>query len=113
MAGVGVDIVEIDRVKNIRLLRRFAEYFLTPMEVAVFDGRIDKVAFIASRFAAKEATIKALPGFLSPHDFETVKIGKKPVVRFLSSAKRGSYEAMVSLSHSTSYAAGYAIVTKK
>jgi holo-[acyl-carrier protein] synthase len=111
--GVGVDIVEMKRAKGIRLQRRFAEYFLTPSELAAWEGNSDKVAFIASRFAAKEAVIKAYPGFLRPHDFEIIKKGKKPMVRFLVSASCLRYRALVSLAHSTDYAVGYAIIFEK
>jgi holo-[acyl-carrier-protein] synthase len=109
-AGIGVDIVELERVRGIRFLERFAEYFLTPNEMRTFADYADPIAFIASRFAAKEATIKAFPGFLSPHDFEIVKDGKKPLIRFVSDAVARRYEAAVSMAHSTEYAAGYAMV---
>ena len=113
MLGIGVDIVEVDRVKNIRFLKRFAEYFLLPHEIVAFQKSADPIRFIASRFAAKEAVIKAFPGFLKPHDFEIIKNGKKPVVKFLSKEYSGAYEALVSISHSTDYAAGYAAIFKK
>lgn len=113
MAGVGIDIVELSRIRGIRFLRRFAEYFLTPGELRGMRTRRDRIAFIASRFAAKEAVIKAFPGFLSPRDFEIIKEGKKPAVRFVSPAFTGQYQAAVSISHSTEYAAGYAVVRKR
>jgi len=109
-AGIGIDIVEMKRVRNIRFLHRFAEYFLTPDELITFAASADPIGFIASRFAAKEAVIKAFPGFLRPHDFEIIKEGVKPVVRFLSPAHESKYRALVSLAHSTDYAAGYAMV---
>jgi holo-[acyl-carrier-protein] synthase len=111
--GIGVDIVETKRVREIRLLQRFAEYFLTPSELASFGSSPDPIGFIASRFAAKEATIKAFPGFLSPHDFEIIKEGTKPAVRFLSLANERKYKVLVSLSHSIDYAAGYATIVKR
>jgi holo-[acyl-carrier protein] synthase len=113
IAGVGVDIVEMNRVKKIRERGRFAEYFLRPREIASFKRHADPVAFIASRFALKEAVIKAYPGFLSPHDFEIVKKGKKPFVRFVSRKNEVRYAAKVSLAHSTDYAAGYAVIVRK
>jgi holo-[acyl-carrier-protein] synthase len=111
--GIGVDIVELERVKHIRFLGRFAEYFLSPGELIFFEQSADPISFIASRFAAKEATIKAFPGFLSPHDFEIVKDGVKPVVKFFAEEREKQYTALVSMSHSTSYAIGYASVSKK
>jgi len=105
-----MDIVELDQVENIRFLRRFAEYFLTPGELEVFEGRVDKVQFIASRFAVKEATIKAFPTLLKPHQFEIVKDGVRPIVRFLVPEMGRRYRAIASISHSARYAAGCALV---
>ena len=111
--GVGIDIVELDRIKGIRFLERFAEYFLRPRELKAFRKHVNPVSFVASRFALKEAVIKAFPHFLKPHDFEIVKRGKKPSIRFASRENEVRYSALVSISHSTEYAAGYAIVVQK
>lgn len=108
--GIGVDILELGRIRRIRHLARFAEYFLTPEEIDIFKKAPDPVSFIASRFAAKEAVIKAFPGVLKPHDFTIGKEGVKPVVRFLAPAARRRYVAAVSLSHTEDYAAGFATV---
>ena len=60
--GIGIDIVETERVRG--LLQRYGERFikrvLTDNEEAVFNRRGAKAAFLASRFAAKEAASKAL-----------------------------------------------------
>lgn len=111
--GVGTDIVELSRVRAVRFPDRFAEYFLTPNELSSLKKSVDRTAFIASRFAAKEAVIKAFPGFLRPHDFEIAKEGVKPVVHFITSKHAKEYRAFVSIAHSTDYAAGYAIVLQR
>ena len=57
--AVGVDIIEIERVKK-ALLRhqgRFLARVYTPVEVALCRGRAPE---LAARFAAKEAVMKAL-----------------------------------------------------
>lgn len=113
LAGIGVDIVERERVTGIRYLERFAEYFLTRREMEGFQKAADPVGFIASRWAAKEAVIKAFPGLMKPHGFEIVKDGKKPAVRFLATEVSEVYDASVSISHSTKYAAGFATVTRR
>ena len=55
----GIDVVEIDRVE--KALRhhpqRFLDRLFTPLEIAYCHGRIRE---LAARFAAKEATMKAL-----------------------------------------------------
>jgi phosphopantetheine--protein transferase-like protein len=113
MVGIGIDIVELERVRSISDLARFAEYFLTAGEMESFTQAKDPIAFIASRFAAKEAIIKAFPGFLKPHDFEIIKDGKKPAVRFIQSEIDARWGMFVSISHSTDYAAGYAAAFDK
>jgi len=60
IAGVGVDIMELRRVSGVCPLKRFAEYFLRPHELAAFRRNADLVAFTASRFALKEAVILKL-----------------------------------------------------
>jgi holo-[acyl-carrier protein] synthase len=60
--GVGTDIVEIARVHRV-LLRygeRFAQRILCPPELARFRAHPQPVAYLAKRFAAKEAFTKAL-----------------------------------------------------
>ena len=110
--GVGTDIVELDRIRGIRFLERFVEYFLRPREITAFRKYVDPYLFVASRFAAKEAVIKAFPIFLKPHDFEIIKMGKKPLIRFASQENEARYRALVSISHSTEYATGYAVVVQ-
>jgi holo-[acyl-carrier-protein] synthase len=111
--GIGVDIVELARIRRIRFLSRFAEYFLTPRELEHLHSAPDPEEFVASRFAVKEAVIKAFPRFLRPHDFEIVKEGKKPTVHFSEPSLEDQYKALASITHSYEYAAGYAIVIKR
>ena len=108
--GVGVDIIELKRFKSIRFLSRIAELFLTKGEWREFSSHADPVAYVASRFALKEAVIKAYPGKLTYRDFEIIKIGEKPHVNFLISPSAIS-RMFVSLSHSTDYVAGFAVAT--
>ncbi len=65
--AIGIDIIEIDRIR--RTVERFGERFIGRVlsldERKIFDRRIDKFAFLAGRFAAKEAVVKALGRFLS------------------------------------------------
>ena len=60
-AGIGVDIVEIPRME--RILKRtpsFAERVFTEEERAYCDASARPAAHYASRFAAREAVLKAL-----------------------------------------------------
>ncbi|MGH7487852.1 MAG: holo-ACP synthase [bacterium] len=60
--GVGIDMVEVSRVE--RLWSRYAEHFarriLMPEELSLFTHTRQPVRFLAMRFAAKEAVVKAL-----------------------------------------------------
>ena len=62
--GVGTDIVEIARIQQSleRLGERFAKRILTESEFEKFHSLNDTraVAYLAKRFAAKEAAVKAL-----------------------------------------------------
>lgn len=60
--GVGVDIVLIDRIRGAldRFGDRFASKILSREELGIFSASPNKVAFLAKRFAAKEAASKAL-----------------------------------------------------
>ncbi|MFB2551073.1 holo-ACP synthase [Ensifer soli] len=65
--GIGSDLIDIRRVEQ--SLERFGERFtrrvFTPVEVAKSDGRKNRAASYAKRFAAKEACSKALGTGLS------------------------------------------------
>ena len=75
IVGIGVDAVEVDRMRQI--LQRtptFRERF-TPLERADAEMRNDPSERYAARFAAKEAVMKALGvglGAFGFHDVETV-----------------------------------------
>lgn len=108
IAGVGVDIIELDRFRSLRFPERIAELVLTGEEYTRYETHANALSYLASRFALKEAVIKACPGELSYHDIEIVKEGKKPRVKFLPPHENRS-RMFVSLSHSTDYVAGFAV----
>ncbi len=60
--GIGTDILERRRIEE--TYQRFGEHFvqrlLMPEEMAMFGGARDAVRFLAMRFAAKEAIVKAM-----------------------------------------------------
>lgn len=80
--GIGADIVEIARIDDAlrRFGRRFAERVLGPHELQRFDARSARsasrgLAFLATRFAAKEAVSKALGlGMRQPMSWRAVEI---------------------------------------
>lgn len=63
LKGVGLDVVEIDRMARILegdAADRFLERVYTPEELAYCLGKARKVEHLAARLAAKEAVFKAL-----------------------------------------------------
>ena len=109
MLTVGVDIIEISRFASARFIDRAAEFFLSAGELNLAKADNHKHRFLASRFALKEAVIKAVPEPIEFYEFEIIKQDQKPEVRFLNS-KFDKYKVAVSLSHSLDTAIGFAIV---
>jgi holo-[acyl-carrier protein] synthase len=61
MIGIGLDAVDVERFRAaLRRHPRLADRVFTPRERADMAGRADPVPGLAARFAAKEATMKAL-----------------------------------------------------
>jgi holo-[acyl-carrier protein] synthase len=60
--GIGTDIVQIERIARLheRYGARFAERLLHPAEARDFIGQSRPARFLAMRFAAKEAIVKAM-----------------------------------------------------
>ncbi len=101
----GLDIVEISRVgKAIDTFGdRFLQRIYTPAELALFKGRLPQ---LASRFAGKEAVIKALGGGISWKEVEILRseLGEPQVLlsgRAEAKARElGVKKLVISLSHS-------------
>lgn len=109
---VGIDIVEIPRIE--RVLGRWGERFLhrvyTDQEIAYCRGRAPQ---LASRFAAKEAVMKALGTGIRGVGWREVEVvrqrGRAPSLRLHGRAQRraqalGISELALSLTHSGDHA---------
>jgi holo-[acyl-carrier protein] synthase len=62
IAGIGVDLATISRIEKVhsRFGDRFAKRILNEKEWASYENHPHPVRFLAKRFAAKEAAVKAL-----------------------------------------------------
>jgi len=62
MIGLGIDLVEVQRIRELLTKHgdRFKERTFTADEIAYCDACADPAMHYAARFAAKEATAKAL-----------------------------------------------------
>jgi holo-[acyl-carrier protein] synthase len=60
--GIGTDVVQMDRIQTIfdRHGDRFVDHLLMPQELEAFRGHRRPVRYLAMRFAAKEAIVKAM-----------------------------------------------------
>jgi len=60
--GIGTDILAIERVQGVyeRHGERFVEHLLLPAELTLFRAQSRPARFLAMRFAAKEAIVKAM-----------------------------------------------------
>lgn len=120
MAGIGVDIVEIDRIRHIiGRTPRFEERVFTVQERAWASKRRDPAATYAGFFAAREAVLKALgTGFGAGVGFADVWVDHdskgRPIARLTGGAqeaaqRQGVREVFLSISHTAGLAVANAL----
>lgn len=118
--GLGVDLVDIDRMRTIiARTPSFRSKHFTEGEREYCESKADPATHYAARFAAKEAVVKALGcGFtrgIRPHDIEVVsaKSGKPDValsgVALEVAREIGAKEIPISISHTRTDAIACAI----
>ncbi|WP_195911168.1 holo-ACP synthase [Streptomyces kaniharaensis] len=119
--AMGVDLVEIDRLDGLLARNSGAERdIFTEDEIAYCQGKRNRPAHLAARFAAKEAVLKALGTGLGPGqawtDVEVVATPLGPPRVRLSGVtaqhclRAGWAGAQVSLSHTGGYALAQAVL---
>jgi len=120
--GVGLDVVEVARVRASvrRSGERFSQRVFTPAEIAYCAGRARKFEHLAARFAAKEATLKALgtgiTGWASMQEVEVVHgAAGRPEIRLRGGVLRrarslGVKTAHLSISHTEGVAAAMVVL---
>lgn len=120
--GIGIDLVEIPRIEAAlaRHGERFARRVLSDAEYARFKTEVKPAAFLARRFAAKEALSKALgTGIRTPvtwrnigvtnHDSGCPRFEWAPVLsEWLS--QRGIRRSHISMTDERSLAAAYVVL---
>ena len=120
MLSTGVDIIEIGRIARTleRYGARFLERIYTPGELAYCRGRPSK---LASRFAAKEATMKALGTGVRGVSWKDIEVTRAPSGapgirlhgRAWERARRlGVQETALSLSDSREYAIAFVVMRR-
>jgi len=120
--GVGVDLTQMPRLRRVvaRWDERFLQRVFTEQEIAYCRRRRDPIPHFAARFAAKEATLKALGTGLSMGvNWRELEVrrerGQAPTIvlsgrcRAIAEAK-GGRRVLLSLSHDGDYAMAQAML---
>jgi holo-[acyl-carrier protein] synthase len=109
---IGTDIVQIDRIGE-----TIAKRILTEREAALFETlRLEsrRKEWLAGRFAAKEAVIKAISTneiVIGPRDVEVLPDADGRPVVFC--AKRPDLILAVSIAHEKAYAVAFCVATAR
>ena len=76
IVGVGLDIVEKSRIKNLLKNKdRCLSYLFTAREIAYIKGKKDHVKSTSTLFSIKEAVLKGLrKGFLDGFDWKQIEV---------------------------------------
>ena len=120
--SIGIDIADVARFQRLLELygQRFIAHILGAQERGIFDRRHDQATFLAGRFAAKEAVIKALGKYLSDRpplsSLEIIndKAGR-PIVNLppALATQLDFIQIELSISHEQSHAVGLAVITER
>jgi len=111
IVGTGIDIAEVPRIAE--SIERFGERFLrrvfTEEEIRYCDSKANRVERYAARFAAKEASMKALgTGWNHGVRWRDIEVfrqpGRRPTIKFHGvaadfAAKLGAKNIALSISH--------------
>ena len=120
--AIGTDIVEIQRIASAleRQGEMFVQRILTESEIAEYQARGNSVAFLAKRFAAKEAIAKALGtgigrGISFQHMIVSNNSDGAPQVELQANAAErlkqlGGSKVLLSLSDEKNYALAYVAI---
>ena len=121
IVGLGVDMCEIARME--RAISRhptFRDRVFTPEEIAYCDSRARPAESYAGRFAAREATIKALGGYRG-RLWQDISVTRRPsgapAIRLDGNAKRradalGVGDVLISFTHEKTNAVAFAIAVR-
>ncbi len=120
--GIGIDNIEVDRVRKQLEKNGFKEKIFSPAEIEYCDNRKNFAECYAARFAAKEAFLKAIGtgwrGGLAFNEIEVLndKLGK-PILKLYGKVKtfveeNGLENIHVSLTHLKNYASAIVIIEK-
>ena len=123
--GIGVDIVDNKRFKNLIKDNRFINRIYSKKEILASKKTLNKINFFSKRFAAKESLAKALgTGFRNKLNFKDIEIvndnlGKpfylinnkiKQIIK--KNKKIANFELFLSISDEKDYSVAFTIIQK-
>lgn len=117
--GIGIDIIEIERIEKAMTNPAFLKRIFTDMEIQYFQERKYNSSTISGSFATKEAVSKALGtgiGEIGWQDIEVLRYNRgRPYVNLHGNAEKifaslGGTKIHVSISHSRLYAISQVIM---
>ncbi|MCX8156494.1 MAG: holo-ACP synthase [Verrucomicrobiae bacterium] len=120
--GVGIDIIEVARIEQSyqRFGERFLQRILRPAEITYCLSFKHPGPHLAARFAAKEAVSKAFgTGIGAQLSWQAIEVERRPSGEpfitlheegLVLLATRGGRQVLISLTHTTQYAAAVAIL---
>jgi holo-[acyl-carrier protein] synthase len=123
--GIGVDIVDNKRFKNLIKDKKFINRIYSKKEISASKKKLNKINFFSNRFAAKESFAKALgTGFRNKLNFKDIEIvndnlGKpfylinnkiKKIIK--KNKKIANFELFLSISDEKDYSVAFTIIQK-
>ena len=124
--GIGVDIVEKNRIKKSLTNKLFIKRIFTDSEILLSKNKKDKISFYSNRFAAKEAFSKSIgTGFRNNLNFIDLSIKNdklgKPLFVITDKLKKiikkkfkiTKFDFFISISDEKKYSIAYVIFQKK
>ncbi|MCE5286432.1 MAG: holo-ACP synthase [Pelosinus sp.] len=118
--GIGIDVIEIKRIKDAILRQAFTRKVFTPKEQAYCESRgMQQAASYAARFAGKEAVMKAFGTGIAGGSWQDIEIlpndKGQPKVQLYGSflrlaEKKQVSEVYISLTHAQEYAAAQVLL---
>ena len=124
--GLGVDIVENSRIKQLLKNNLFIKRIFSESEIIIAKEINNKISFYSKRFAAKEAFVKSIgTGFRKKLNFKDISIindklgkpsfvvNKKIKIIVKKQFKTSSFNFFLSISDEKKYSIAYVILQKK
>ena len=108
--GIGVDIIEIERIAKAIENKAFVERIYTNAEIAEMMSSGNRAENYAGKYAAKEAISKALGTGIGKVSFQDIEILHDDMGKPIAKIKDKDLIVHISISHSRENAVAYVIL---